>query len=169
MVDFFTGLRAIGEVGVGLRVGEGEWLADPESEWGTLTVAPVQTEPGKLTRTKVKTELGDYRLYYANVRDAINGAAKLEITPEDGWRVIRLLEMVRYKWRRRKTLVRFVVLLLDRFWSGGPRGRPRGPIVGKPRGEVERKPGRSYIAGSHEIEVEISEESRTFPGLLAPN
>src|SRR6516162_5169011 len=25
MVDFFTGLRAIGEVGVGLRVGEGEW------------------------------------------------------------------------------------------------------------------------------------------------
>jgi hypothetical protein len=31
-------------------------------------------------------------------------------------RLIRLLEKVRYKWRRRKTLVRFVVLLLDRFW-----------------------------------------------------
>jgi transposase-like protein len=31
-------------------------------------------------------------------------------------RLIRLLEKVRYKWRRRKTLVRFVVLLLDRSW-----------------------------------------------------
>jgi hypothetical protein len=31
-------------------------------------------------------------------------------------RLIRLLEKVRYKWRRRKTLVRFVVLMLDRFW-----------------------------------------------------
>jgi predicted dehydrogenase len=43
----------------------------------------------------VKTELGDYRLYYANVRDAINGAAKLAVTPKDGYRTIRLLEMAR--------------------------------------------------------------------------
>ena len=32
-------------------------------------------------------------------------------------RMIRFLEKVRYKWRRRKTLVRFVVLRLDRIWS----------------------------------------------------
>jgi transposase-like protein len=32
-------------------------------------------------------------------------------------RMFRLLEAVRYKWRRRKTLVRFVVLTLDRIWS----------------------------------------------------
>ena len=32
-------------------------------------------------------------------------------------RMIRLLEKVRYKWRRRKTLVRFVVLRLDHIWS----------------------------------------------------
>jgi scyllo-inositol 2-dehydrogenase (NADP+) len=86
------------------RMGEGEWLAEPESEWGTLTVAPVLADPGNLTRTKVKTELGDYRLYYANVRDAINGVAKLEVTPEDGWRVIRLLEMARESWAVKKTL-----------------------------------------------------------------
>jgi scyllo-inositol 2-dehydrogenase (NADP+) len=77
------------------RMGEGEWLAEPESEWGTLTVAPELADPGNLVRTKVKTELGDYRLYYANVRDAINGTAKLAVTPEDGYRVIRLLEMAR--------------------------------------------------------------------------
>jgi scyllo-inositol 2-dehydrogenase (NADP+) len=86
------------------RMGEGEWLAEPESEWGTLTVAPVLADPGNLNRTKVKTELGDYRLYYANVRDAINGAAKLEVTPEDGWRVIRLLEMARESWEKKKAL-----------------------------------------------------------------
>src|SRR5580698_1648093 len=77
------------------RMGEGEWLAEPESAWGTLTVAPVLADPATLVRTKVKTELGDYRGYYANVRDAINGVAKLAVTAEDGYRVIRLLEMAR--------------------------------------------------------------------------
>ena len=32
-------------------------------------------------------------------------------------RLSRFLEKVRYKWRRRKTLVRFVVLTLDDIWS----------------------------------------------------
>jgi scyllo-inositol 2-dehydrogenase (NADP+) len=86
------------------RMGEGEWLAEPESEWGTLTVAPVPADPGTLTRTKVKTELGDYRGYYANVRDAINGTAKLAVTPEDGYRVVKLLEMARESTAQGKTL-----------------------------------------------------------------
>jgi predicted dehydrogenase len=86
------------------RMGEGEWLAEPESEWGTLTVAPVLADPGTLTRTRVKTELGDYRRCYANVRDAINGVAKLAVTPEDGWRVIKLLEMARESSMAGKTL-----------------------------------------------------------------
>jgi transposase-like protein len=33
-------------------------------------------------------------------------------------RKIRFLEKVRYKWRRRRTLVRFVVLVLDGIWRG---------------------------------------------------
>jgi transposase-like protein len=32
-------------------------------------------------------------------------------------RMIRFFEKVRYKWRRRKTLVRFLVLKLDEIWS----------------------------------------------------
>jgi predicted dehydrogenase len=87
------------------RMGEGgEWLAEPESQWGTLTVAPVLADPGTLTRTKVKTELGDYRLYYANVRDAINGVAKLAVTPEDGYRTVKLLEMARESSAEGRTL-----------------------------------------------------------------
>jgi len=86
------------------RMGEGDWLADPEAQWGTLTVAPVPADPATLVRTKVKTELGDYRGYYANVRDAINGVAKLAVTPEDGWRTVKLLEMARESWAEGRTL-----------------------------------------------------------------
>jgi predicted dehydrogenase len=86
------------------RMGEGEWLAEPESQWGTLTVAPVLADPATLTRTKVKTELGDYRGYYANVRDAINGVAKLAVTAEDGYRTVKLLEMARESWAQKRTL-----------------------------------------------------------------
>ena len=32
-------------------------------------------------------------------------------------RLFRFLEKVRYKWRRRRTLVRFVVLRLDAIWQ----------------------------------------------------
>jgi scyllo-inositol 2-dehydrogenase (NADP+) len=87
------------------RMGEGrEWLADAEEHWGTLTVAADPNDPGTLTRTKVKTELGDYRFYYANVRDAINGTAELAVKPEDGYRTIKLLEMARQSSLEGRTL-----------------------------------------------------------------
>lgn len=81
-----------------------EWLGEPEEAWGTLAVAPNLAEPGILARTKVKTELGDYRGFYANVRDAINGSGALNVTAEDGFRVIRLLEMARESSAQGKAL-----------------------------------------------------------------
>ena len=78
------------------RLGEpGEWLREDESLWGTLTVAPRPAEPAILVRETVPTELGDYRGYYANVRDAVLGVAELEVAPEAGFAVIKLLEMAR--------------------------------------------------------------------------
>ena len=71
------------------------WLQEKESAWGKLTVAPVPADPAMLVEHQVKTELGDYRGFYANVRDAILGAAPLAVTAEDGYRVIKLLEMAR--------------------------------------------------------------------------
>jgi len=38
------------------------------------------------------------------VRDAINGDAPLAVTPEDGYRVIKLLEMARESWEKGCTL-----------------------------------------------------------------
>ncbi len=81
-----------------------EWLAEPEENWGTLAVAPDPAVPNKLTRTVVKTELGDYRNYYANVRDAILGVAPLNVTPEDGYRAVKLLEMARRSSAEGRTL-----------------------------------------------------------------
>ncbi len=80
------------------------WLNETESAWGTLTVAPDPADPTTLTRSPIKTEPGDYRGFYANVRDAINGTAPLEVKPEDAYRVIRLLEMARESSSEGRTL-----------------------------------------------------------------
>ena len=55
------------------RMGSGDnWLEEPKAAWGTLTVAPNPADPGMLVKSEVKTLPGDYRGFYANVRDAIN-------------------------------------------------------------------------------------------------
>ncbi|MGA7156401.1 MAG: Gfo/Idh/MocA family oxidoreductase [Acidobacteriaceae bacterium] len=76
------------------EVGSAEaWLPEEESAWGTLTLATQMTEPVQLERTKLKTEVGDYRRFYENVRDALLGKAKLIVSAEDGYRSIRVLEL----------------------------------------------------------------------------
>jgi scyllo-inositol 2-dehydrogenase (NADP+) len=71
------------------------WLQEGESAWGSLTIAPNPAAPEKAVESRVKTEIGDYRGFYANVRDAILGAAPLALTAQDGYNVIRLLELAR--------------------------------------------------------------------------
>ncbi len=71
------------------------WLQEKESAWGKLVVAPKPSDPAILVDRQMKTELGDYRGFYANVRDAILGTAPLAVTAEDGYRVVKLLEMAR--------------------------------------------------------------------------
>ena len=80
------------------------WLPEPESAWGTLTLGSKLTEPVELSRTPYPSVTGDYRLYYANVRDAINGTAPLAIPAEDGYRVVRLLELARESATQKCTL-----------------------------------------------------------------
>ena len=80
------------------------WLQENEAAWGTLTVAPDPNDPATLVARPVKTELCDYRGFYANVRDAILGKAPLAVTPEDGFRVIRLLELARQSSAEARTL-----------------------------------------------------------------
>jgi hypothetical protein len=52
-------------------------------------------------------------------------------------RMFRLLEKVRYKWRRRRTLVRFVVVTLDRIWKERTTARPETTSRSNTTGTVE--------------------------------
>jgi predicted dehydrogenase len=80
------------------------WLLEKESDWGKLTVAPVPSDPAMLVEQFVKTDPGDYREFYANVRDALLGKAEILLTATDGYRVIKLLEMARLSSREQRTL-----------------------------------------------------------------
>src|SRR4051812_40226060 len=57
-------------------------------------------------------------------------------------RMFRLLEKVRYKWRRRKTLVRFVVLTLDGIWVQRTTAQAKGTDRTKSTGPGETEDGR---------------------------
>jgi predicted dehydrogenase len=50
------------------------------------------------------TTPGDYRLFYANVRDTILGKAKLAVTPEDAFRTLRILDLARESHQHRRTI-----------------------------------------------------------------
>jgi predicted dehydrogenase len=71
------------------------WLPNPESEWGTLTTATDTHEPVQLNSRRIPTLPGDYRSYYASVRDALLGLPNEAVTGRDGLRVVRLLELAR--------------------------------------------------------------------------
>jgi predicted dehydrogenase len=53
---------------------------------------------------KVKTERGDYRNFYANVRDAIEKKAPLDVTPEQALRTMRALMLAHKSSRERRTV-----------------------------------------------------------------
>jgi predicted dehydrogenase len=64
------------------------WGQEPAAHWGTLCV---DVDGGMVTRP-VAPLPGDYRLYYAGVRDALLGKSPAPVTAQDAWRVARLLE-----------------------------------------------------------------------------
>jgi predicted dehydrogenase len=70
------------------RIDSPTWGQEPPADWGTLTV---DVEGGMVTRP-VASIPGDYRLYYAGIRDAILGKAPAPVTALEAWRVARLLE-----------------------------------------------------------------------------
>ena len=64
---------------------------EAESAWGELKLCA----DGEAIVRRVPTMRGDYRGYYANVRDALLGKAELEVKPEQAWRTTRLIELAR--------------------------------------------------------------------------
>lgn len=59
-----------------------EWGEDAPELWGTLSLVG---QPA----VKVRTERGDYRGFYANMRDAIEKNSELDVTPKQALRTMR--------------------------------------------------------------------------------
>ena len=78
----------------------GPWGGEPQEDWGVLTTM----ENDVVTKRSVPSATSDYRDYYANVRDAILGRARLAVTPEHALDVMRILEMAQESSRTRCTI-----------------------------------------------------------------
>ena len=76
------------------------WGYEAPERWGTLLTA----QGDAFATEKYATLPGDYRRYYANVRDAILGTAPLAVTPEQALRVMRALELARESSRQQRAL-----------------------------------------------------------------
>jgi predicted dehydrogenase len=76
------------------------WGRELQSKWGTLYT------PGEngTAAEVIPTIPGDYRLFYANVRDALLGKAEPEVTHEQMLNVMYALELANESSRRRCTL-----------------------------------------------------------------
>jgi len=74
-----------------------DWGEEPEESWGTLSLV---SKPSK----KVKTERGDYRGFYANVRDAIEKGSPLDVTPEQALRTMRGVLLARKSSQEQRTV-----------------------------------------------------------------
>jgi scyllo-inositol 2-dehydrogenase (NADP+) len=76
------------------------WGAEPEENWGLLTLS----ENGTLTQRRVPSANCDYRDFYANLRDALIGKAKLAVSTDWALNVMRLLELARQSSDERRTV-----------------------------------------------------------------
>ena len=73
------------------------WGEEPAEQWGTLAAE------GEGSR-KVKTDAADYRLFYANMRNAIVQGTPLVVTAEQAARVIRVIELAHQSSSERRSL-----------------------------------------------------------------
>jgi scyllo-inositol 2-dehydrogenase (NADP+) len=74
-----------------------DWGLEGNELWGTLNLVG---EPS----VKVKTERGDYRGFYANVRVAIENKVALDVTPEQALRTMRAVILAHKSSREKRTV-----------------------------------------------------------------
>lgn len=82
------------------HIADPQWGHELTADWGMLHV---DVDGGMVTRPFASIP-GDYRLYYAAVRDALLGKAPAPITPVEAWRVARLLEWATESSEKRREI-----------------------------------------------------------------
>jgi predicted dehydrogenase len=82
------------------RIDAADWGREPKAEWGTL----LEDANGQLAATRVEPLPGDYRLFYAGIRDAVLGKAPAPVAAIEAWRAIRILEYAVESARERREI-----------------------------------------------------------------
>ena len=87
-----------------LRLGKipekGAWGAEPGDNWGLLTLS----DGTNTTQRRVPSGTGDYRDFYANVRDVLEGKAQPFVSLPYALDVMRALELCRASSEQQRTL-----------------------------------------------------------------
>jgi predicted dehydrogenase len=90
------------------RIDDPNWGKESAAEWGTLHV----DVNGSIVTRSIEPIPGDYRLYYAGVRDALLGKPPAPVSAMAAWRVARLLEWALESSEKRREI--------PCDWSGEP-------------------------------------------------
>ena len=83
------------------RIDDPDWGKEPAAEWGTLHV----DVDGSVVTQSIEPIPGDYRLYYAGVRDALLGKSPAPVPALAAWRVARLMEWALESSDQRREIV----------------------------------------------------------------
>jgi len=75
------------------------WALEKEENWGELTLV----KDGRTTTRRVPS-IGDWRDFYANVRDAILGVAPILVTPQQILNVMVAMELAIQSSQERRTV-----------------------------------------------------------------
>jgi scyllo-inositol 2-dehydrogenase (NADP+) len=76
------------------------WGAEPEEDWGVLTLSDGVTS----TQRRIPSAVCDYRDYYANICDVLLGKAEPFVTAQQALNVMRALELARESSATRRTV-----------------------------------------------------------------
>jgi len=92
-----------------LRTGVMPTIMDKENDWGKEPTEDdgllhTETKDGRIIKEKYKTLRGNYGLFYEQLYDAIVHGKELQIRPEDGYNVIRMIELGLQSSQEKRTL-----------------------------------------------------------------
>jgi transposase-like protein len=98
------------------------WLFDTPKDlhqagWSTIVRDPTFQAVPELVKAMEQIDGEKFSKLMAYLKNPLSRRVRTNNHVERTNRMFRFLEKVRYKWRRRRTQVRFVVLTLDRIWK----------------------------------------------------
>jgi hypothetical protein len=118
-------------------------LFDPEvnfpqaaARWATLVNTPEFLADADLARALAMLSPEKFEKMIAYVHSPAGQRVRTNNHVERTNRRLRYMEKVRYKWRRRRTIVRFVVLAVDRWWKKHTKNQEAQPTIMPNQGET---------------------------------